>query len=130
MDFKIVRQGDGIKETELNVDGITLKLCVVSGLKNAQTVMEQIASGKKHFHFVEVMACPGGCVNGGGQPFVDYTKYDYYQIAKMRAKGLYEFDAKLADRKSHKNTFVTEIYDKFLLPNKLNHKLLHHEHKI
>ena len=130
VDFKIVRQGDGIKETELNVDGITLKLCVVSGLKNAQTVMEQIASGKKHFHFVEVMACPGGCVNGGGQPFVDYTKYDYYQIAKMRAKGLYEFDAKLTDRKSHKNTFVTEIYDKFLLPNKLNHKLLHHEHKI
>lgn len=130
VDFKIVRQGDGIKETELNVDGITLKLCVVSGLKNAQTVMEQIARGKKHFHFVEVMACPGGCVNGGGQPFVDYTKYDYYQIAKMRAKGLYEFDAKLADRKSHKNTFVTEIYDKFLLPNKLNHKLLHHEHKI
>lgn len=130
VDFKIVRQGDGIKETELNVDGITLKLCVVSGLKNAQTVMGQIASGKKHFHFVEVMACPGGCVNGGGQPFVDYTKYDYYQIAKMRAKGLYEFDAKLADRKSHKNTFVTEIYDKFLLPNKLNHKLLHHEHKI
>ena len=130
VDFKIVRQGDGIKETELNIDGITLKLCVVSGLKNTQTVMEQIASGKKHFHFVEVMACPGGCVNGGGQPFVDYTKYDYYQIAKMRAKGLYEFDAKLADRKSHKNTFVTEIYDKFLLPNKLNHKLLHHEHKI
>ncbi len=130
VDFKILRQSDGIKETELNVDGITLKLCVVSGLKNAQTVMEQIASGKKHFHFVEVMACPGGCVNGGGQPFVDYTKYDYYQIAKMRAKGLYEFDAKLTDRKSHKNTFVTEIYDKFLLPNKLNHKLLHHEHKI
>lgn len=127
VDFTVVRQSEGIKEITLDVNDLKLNVCVVHGLKNAETVMDQVTKGEKKYHFIEFMACPGGCVNGGGQPFVDYTKNDYYEIAKLRAKGLYEYDSKLKERKSHKNPQVLEIYDKFLLPNKLNHKLLHHK---
>lgn len=128
VDFEVVRQSEGIKETTINVGNLKLNLCVVSGLKNAQTIMEQIKNGEKHFHFVEFMACPGGCVNGGGQPFVDYTKINYFDVAKQRAKALYENDKKSTNRKSHKNQFVNKIYKEFLIPNNLTKKLLHHNH--
>lgn len=128
VEFNVVRESEGIKEINLEVENTKLNICVVHGLKNAQTVMDQIVSGQKQYHFVEFMACPGGCVNGGGQPFVDYSKYDYLNVSKLRAKGLYEYDAKLKNRKSHKNQQVNKIYDEFLLPNKLNKQLLHHKH--
>ena len=128
VDFEVVRDSAGIKEISLNVAEKQLNICVVNGLKNAQTVMDKIVSGEKQYHFVEFMACPGGCVNGGGQPYVDYTKCDYYDVAKIRAKGLYEYDKNLGERKSHKNQQVKDIYNNFLIPNKLNYKLLHHHH--
>lgn len=129
VDFKTVRQSNGVKEIKLQVSDKKLNICVVNGLKNAETVLEQIVKGKKQYDFVEVMACPGGCVNGGGQPFVDYTKTDYYDVAKLRAKGLYKHDQKLQERKSHYNTQVMELYEKFLVPDGLNKKLLHHHHE-
>ena len=129
VEFKTVRQSNGLKEIKLTVSDKNLNICVVNGLKNAETVLEQIVKGKKHYDFVEVMACPGGCVNGGGQPFVDYTQTDYYDVAKLRAKGLYKHDQKLENRKSHQNTQVMDLYEKFLVPDGLNKKLLHHHHE-
>lgn len=129
VDFKTVRQSNGLKEIKLTVSDKNLNICVVNGLKNAETVLEQIVKGKKHYDFVEVMACPGGCVNGGGQPFVDYTKTDYYDVAKLRARGLYKHDQKLESRKSHQNTQVMDLYENFLVPNGLHKKLLHHHHE-
>ena len=75
------------------------------------------------------MACPGGCVNGGGQPYVDYTKCDYYDVARLRAKLLYQNDKLSKDRKSHKNQSVVDIYNDYLNPNNLSHQLLHHHKK-
>lgn len=124
-DFKMVRKSNGIKEVNLEANGQVLKLCIVNGLFNAYKVMEDIIAGRKHYHFVEVMACPGGCVNGGGQPFVDYSTCDVKSVIQKRAQALYKHDNKMQLRKSQDSEAVKGAYADFLQPE-VAHKYLHH----
>lgn len=130
VDFDEVRKSNGRKEVEVTAGDIKLKLCVVNGLDNAHAVMEDIVLGKVKYDFVEVMACPGGCVNGGGQAFVDYDKTDIEKVKLMRSSTIYNVDAKMKVRSSNANEQVNDIYKEFFIPSKsLAHKLLHYSHK-
>ena len=92
--------------------------------------MDDIVSGKKVYHFVEVMACPGGCVNGGGQNYVDYSKVDIEDVKKLRAAALYNKDKEIKDRVSSKNLTMQEIYNDFFIPSpQLAKQLLHYRHE-
>lgn len=125
-DIEVVRNSIGRKEVEIKTDTITLKVAIVNGLQNAKNLLKDIKEGKADFHFVEVMACPGGCVNGGGQPIVDYSKTPLSEVIAKRTAPLYKEDSSNSVRASHENKAVFEVY-KNLLNNdeKLIHKLLH-----
>lgn len=131
IDYKQVRGTKGIKEATLNLKGKEVKVCAVSGLANAKKVLEDVKSGKKQYHFIEIMCCPGGCVNGGGTPYVDYDKITRDEVVKLRSKALYKNDAKKEIRKSHKNPSIIKIYNDFLeKPNSHKaHELLHRTYK-
>ncbi|MCD7777678.1 MAG: iron hydrogenase small subunit, partial [Clostridiales bacterium] len=90
-------------------------------------IIEQIKSGEKHYDFVEIMACPGGCINGGGQPVQSDSVRNYTALKGLRAKVLYDADKKLKIRRSHENPVMKQIYDEFFdSPGKPRaHKLLH-----
>ena len=94
----------------ININGTTINACIVSGLGNARKVMDEVAKGNSKYHIIEVMACPGGCVAGGGQP---YHKGDY-EIIKKRIEGLYNIDSSKNVRKSHKNPSIITLYEEFL----------------
>ncbi len=124
--FKIVRGMDGIKEAEINIAGVNLKAAVVSGLGNARKLIERINAGEADYHFVEVMACPGGCAGGGGQPI-----HDGQELAGARGAKLYDLDQKNTLRFSHENPSIKEIYEDFLekpLSHRA-HELLHTDHE-
>lgn len=131
IEYKKVRGIKGIKEATINLKGKEIKVCAVSGLANAREVLENIKSGKKQYHFVEIMCCPGGCVNGGGMPYIDYDKYDRDEVIKARAKALYKNDSHRKLRKSHQNPSVIKIYkDFFEKPNSHKaHEILHRSYK-
>ncbi|MBQ0045511.1 MAG: [FeFe] hydrogenase, group A [Mycoplasma sp.] len=131
IEYKKVRGIKSIKEATLNLKGKEVKVCAVSGLANARQVLEDVKSGKKQYHFIEIMCCPGGCVNGGGTPYVDYDKIDREDVIKLRSKALYKNDANKAIRKSHKNPSIIRIYKEFLeKPNSHKaHELLHRSYK-
>lgn len=118
-----LRGDKGIKEAKVDIEGLELGVAVVSGLKNAADLLEQIRKGeKKDIHFIEVMACPGGCINGGGQPIGANE-----ESVKARMKALYDIDDKDSIKFSHKNPYIIELYEKFLgepLGHK-SHELLH-----
>lgn len=124
VNFKNVRNSAGIKEATIAAGGIKLKICVVNGLQNADKVMKDIVSGKKHYHFIEVMACPGGCVNGGGQPFVDYSDIDVSEVIKKRTASIFNYDKKAKVRSSQDNPVIKQAYGTFLT-DKLAHEWLH-----
>ena len=127
VDFEEVRYSPGIKEVSMNVEGLKLNIAIVNGLANANKVMKDVISGKKKYHFIEVMACPGGCINGGGQPFVDYAKIEVSEVIKKRTASIYSEDKKIKIRKSNKNAEVTKIYQDFFIKTKgLSEKLLHY----
>lgn len=128
VDFEEVRNGEGIKEVDVKCGNVVLKLCVVSGLNNARIVLESIKSGEKFYHFVEVMACPGGCINGGGQPFVDYDKISVEKVRSLRAKAIIDADKGATLRVSSQNKFLQELYASYLKDRKLAHKLFHWKH--
>ena len=114
LDFKEVRGMEGIKEASYKVGGLDVKVAVASGLKNAKVLCEKIKSGEADYQFVEIMCCPGGCVNGGGQTILDtYTRREVDYKA-LRAKALYDEDAAKTIRKSHENPVVKEIYENYL----------------
>lgn len=124
-----VRYSDGIKEVNVDVDGKTLNLAIVHGLANAPKVLEAIKSGEKTYHFVEIMACPGGCVNGGGQPLVDYSKIDVDQVIKRRSESIYLADGNMKFKSSEDNMGVKKIYEDLLHgDHQLIHELLHYSH--
>lgn len=130
VDFEEVRQSDGRKEVEVKCGDITLNLCVVNGLANAKKVMDDIVSGKKTYHFVEVMACPGGCVNGGGQNYVDYSCVDVDDVKLLRANSIYAHDKETKDRVSKNNLSLQEIYRDFFIPSpERAEELLHYHNK-
>ena len=110
VNFTQVRGLQGIKEASININGTTINACIVSGLGNARKVMDEVSKGNSKYHIIEVMACPGGCVAGGGQP---YHKGDY-EIIKKRIEGLYNIDSSKNVRKSHKNPSIITLYEEFL----------------
>ncbi|MGN0820090.1 MAG: NADH-dependent [FeFe] hydrogenase, group A6 [Christensenellaceae bacterium] len=114
VDFKQVRGTKGVKEAVYKIGELELNVAVASGLKNAKTICEEIKNGTSKYQFVEIMACPGGCVNGGGQPIVNAYDRRNLDVPALRAKAIYEIDAKSANRKSHENTVCEKIYKEFL----------------
>lgn len=127
VDFKAVRGMKGIKEATITLAGKTLNICVASGLGNARKIMDDIKAGKSKYHFIEIMACPGGCVNGGGQPIVKSETRNLVDVAKVRASVLYKKDKKDELRKCHENPVVKTLYAEFFeKPNShIAHKTLH-----
>lgn len=114
IDFEAVRGGDGIKRATVNIAGNDIKVVAASGLANAQKIMEEIKSGKADYQFVEIMACPGGCVMGGGQPIKSSKIRREVDVRKLRADALYSIDEKSTIRKSHDNPVIKKIYQEFL----------------
>lgn len=122
LEFHKVRGWEGIRETEVLMDGAKVKVAVAHGLSNARVLLERIREGECRYHFIEVMACPGGCIGGGGEPIVPG-----YEVRKKRIAALYEEDKAMAIRKSHENPAIIKLYEEFLgepLREK-SHHLLH-----
>ncbi len=114
IEFDAVRGLEGIKEATVKVGDTDVNVAVVHGLGNARKVLDSIKAGEKTYHFIEVMACPGGCVTGGGQPIVDAKTRMDIDVRAERAKALYTEDRSLAIRQSHKNPAITKLYDEYL----------------
>ncbi len=128
LDFSGVRGvDDGIKETTIKIAGLDVNIAVVHGTVNMPEMFRRIKEGKKQYHFIEVMACTGGCINGGGQPIVNAKRQEEVDVRKLRANVLYEIDKGAKLHKSHENPTIIEVYKDFLKePNShLAHKLLH-----
>ena len=131
--FEEVRGMKGLKDATININGTEIKVAVASGMKNAKVLMDEICAGKSPYTFIEIMGCPGGCVNGGGQPYVkpaflpneDLDILDKY--CDLRAQALYSEDERQTLRQSHKNKQIQALYDDFLgKPNSHKaHELLH-----
>ena len=108
---------DGIKEATYNVAGTEVKLAVASGLSNARALLDKVNAGEADYHFIEIMGCPGGCVNGGGQPFAPYTDKE------KRGAGLYAADRLCSIKSSEENPLMATLYDGLLKGR--SHELLH-----
>ncbi len=113
-DFKEVRGTKGIKEATYHVAGMDVNVAVASGLANARELLDDVKSGKKNYHFIEIMGCPGGCVNGGGQPQQPASVRNFTDIRELRAKALYNIDANMPFRKSHENPSIKALYEEYL----------------
>ena len=114
IDFEQVRGEEGIKKATVTIDGKEIKVVAASGLANAREILEEIKTGKADYQFVEIMACPGGCVMGGGQPIKSAKTRVEVDVRKLRADALYTIDEKSTIRKSHENPVVNKIYEEFL----------------
>lgn len=114
VEFNEVRGTEGIKEAVYHVAGMDIKVAVASGVTNAKIIMDKIRAGEADYHFVEIMCCPGGCVNGGGQPQVPGYIRNFTDVRAVRAKALYKNDEKKAIRKSHENPSIKKLYEEFL----------------
>lgn len=127
VEYNAVRGIEGIKEAEIQIGDLTVKAAIAHGTSNASKLLDKIKAGEAEYHFIEVMGCPGGCVNGGGQPFITADIRNSIDIREERAKVLYNEDASLPLRKSHKNPEITALYEEYLgEPNgHKSHKLLH-----
>ena len=107
--FHELRGMENIKEAEVQIDGMKLKVAVASGLGNARKLLERVKEGE-HFDVIEIMACPGGCIDGGGQPFI----HGDVSIIEKRMKGIHSVDGNKAIRYSYKNKSIKKLYDEFL----------------
>lgn len=127
IEFEEIRGERGIKEATIKIGDMDVKVAVAHGLGNATKIMDSIKDGKSSYHFIEIMACPGGCVVGGGQPIHDAKTRASEDIRALRAKGLYEADKNLSIRKSHENPIIKKIYDEYLEKpgSHKAHELLH-----
>lgn len=127
LNYEQIRGGKGIKQANLNIAGKELKVVVASGLANARKIMEEIKQGKADYQFVEIMACPGGCVMGGGQPIKNSKVRASVDVRKLRADALYSIDEASTIRKSHENPIVKQVYAEFLEKpgGEKSHKYLH-----
>lgn len=123
VDFEELRGFQGIREATIDFNGLPIKIGIAHGLGNARKMLEDIRSGKSSFHAIEIMACPGGCIGGGGQPL----HHGDSSILKARMKAIYEEDRNKPVRKSHENQSIIKLYEEFLghpLSEK-SHHLLH-----
>lgn len=127
VNFAAVRGVEGIKEATVKVGDLDVSVAVASSTAMASKLLESVKSGEKKYAFIEIMGCPGGCVNGGGQPIVDANTRATVDIRKERAKALYNEDQGKAIRKSHENPMIKKIYADFLEKPSSHkaHKLLH-----
>ncbi len=128
LDFMQVRGVEGLREASVELDGDTVNIGVANGLQNAKKLFERLQSGEKEYHLIEIMACPGGCVGGGGQPYPPKDTFALDpELVKKRAKALYSIDATKKVRKPHENPDITELYSYFFgEPNSDRaHELLH-----
>ena len=114
VEFHEVRGTDGLKEATYNIGGLEVKVAVASGIASANAVMTQINDGTAPWHFVAIMCCPGGCVNGGGQPIQPASVRNTVDLKTLRAKALYDQDAGMALRKSHQSPAVQQLYADYL----------------
>lgn len=126
VDFEMVRGIDGIRTAEVDLNGTTIRVAQASGLGNARALLNKIKKGEETFHAIEIMACPGGCINGGGQPFI----HGDTSIIKKRQQALYEIDSNEEIRKSHENPMIKKLYKEWLgTPGSHEaHKYLHTEY--
>ena len=123
VDFEQVRGLEGIREASVDLNGFTLNIGIANGLGNARRLLEDIRSGKSKYHAIEIMACPGGCIGGGGQPL----HHGDVEIIKARQAAIYKEDCNMPLRKSHENPDIQKLYEEYLgkpLSEK-SHKLLH-----
>ncbi len=133
INFEQVRGFEGVKEASLNINGVTVNIAVAHGMKNAKVLLDEIRAGNSKYHFIEIMGCPGGCVAGGGQPYVkpcflpneDDNILDTYK--EKRANALYSEDERQVIRQSHNNPQIQQLYKDYLgEPNSHKaHELLH-----
>jgi NADP-reducing hydrogenase subunit HndD len=123
LEFMQLRGMEGIREATIDFDGLPIKIGIAHGLGNARKMLEDIRSGKSSYHAIEIMACPGGCIGGGGQPI----HHGNFEILKQRMAAIYREDVAKPIRKSHENPYILKLYEEFLgkpLSEK-SHKLLH-----
>lgn len=128
IDFKKVRGTKGIKSATVDMNGTKVKVGVAHTLANARKMLDDIKAGKSDYQFIEIMTCPGGCVNGGGQPIVSSELINAgVDVKALRAKAIYTADKKSGLRKSHENPVVKTLYNEyFVSPNSHKaHEVLH-----
>lgn len=127
VNFEAVRGEQGIKRAVVKLGDKEIKAVIAHGLGNAQIIMDEIKNGKADYQFVEIMACPGGCIMGGGQPIHSSKERSSIDIRKLRADCLYSIDEKSVIRKSHENPVVKKIYEDYLEKpgSHRAHELLH-----
>ncbi|RCX20150.1 NAD(P)-dependent iron-only hydrogenase catalytic subunit [Anaerobacterium chartisolvens] len=130
IEYDAVRGVEGIKEATVEAGGMKLKAAVAHGLGNARKLLDKIKAGEE-YHFVEIMACPGGCVNGGGQPIQPSQVRSWTDLRKERAKAIYEEDREMPIRKSHENPKIKMLYDEYFEKpgSHKSHELLHTHYK-
>ena len=131
LNFEEIRGKDGIKKATIQMGDKEIKVAVAHGLANAQTILEEIKVGKADYQFVEIMACPGGCIMGGGQPIVSSKTRNETDVRAARATALYKIDEQSAIRKSHEKPAIKKLYEEFLeKPGSYRaHKYLHTTYK-
>ena len=125
VDFTEVRGMDGLKEATYTIAGMEVKVAVASGIASANYVMNMIQSGTAPWHFVEIMCCPGGCINGGGQPIQPASVRNFTDLKALRAKALYDQDAAMTLRKSHESPVIKKLYEEFFDDGFGGHKAHH-----
>lgn len=123
IDYNEVRGMEGLREATVEIGDLKLNIAIANGLGNARTLLENIRNGKSNYHAIEIMACPGGCIGGGGQPY----HHGDLEILKERAKGIYAIDQSQSIRMSHENPYIQDLYKEFLGEpgGEMAHKLLH-----
>jgi NADH-quinone oxidoreductase subunit G len=120
VNLKDVRGMEGVKKAEINIKGFKAKIAVINGTGNAEKILKELKKNPKAYDAVEVMACPGGCIGGGGQPLPSTP-----EIRKQRAEALYRIDAKKKLRLAHESPIVKKVYKEFLNNEKIIHKICH-----
>lgn len=123
VNFIAVRGMKGIKEATIKIKDMDVKVAIASGLGNARKLLQNIREGKAYYHMIEIMACPGGCIDGGGQPYM----HENINILEKRMEALYKEDSNKTLRKSHENPFIIKLYKEFLGEpyGEKAHELLH-----
>jgi iron only hydrogenase large subunit-like protein len=122
IEFESIRGSEGLKEAVVNIDGTLLNIAVVNGIGNVRQVIDEIKENRSKYHFIEVMACPGGCINGGGQPIHQIPE----KLVK-RMKALYQIDLEMKSRRSYENESIKALYKEYFIePNSHKaHDILH-----
>lgn len=131
LDFTEVRGTKEIKEATYKVGDLEVNVAVTSGLANARHLLDEIRAGRKNYHFIEIMGCPGGCINGGGQPVQPASVRNFVDLKTERAKALYEEDKNLPLRKSHESPVIKTLYEEYFGEpgSHKAHKVLHTTYK-